>query len=353
MSSALGAFTIRIPTTHLGYRPFSSTRVPSTVVLLTLGLSVAFVAGCAGDAQTDVSSNALPQSAAHHATQVSKAEPQKGPELLSFDNQTGTLEYWPMQPGKNNNPIPITSGLGITSEYGMAADGGFLAIASHSPPEVVTYNLRTQVEMNLPDPYGPPLDLALAKADSIYALNASSVTAYPLDRSAFRKLTCQYINDAVAIAVDNEGDIYVNGYGPGSFMGVVEYPFPPRSRICVALNLNPELGVAAGIGVDPQTDNLIVLDDPGSCAGTTDGRMTVYSKPYGPKTGVVTSLSGTNCPGTFRLDAASQNVFVSDSTPSGVSLIEQLSYPGAQMEGTYSDSDPTGGFTTLPNTLPN
>ncbi len=353
MSSALGGFTIRIPATLLGYRTFSSTRVPSILALLILGLTVALVAGCAGDTQTDVSPNALPQSVARHAPQASKAELLKAPALLSFDNQTGTLEYWRMRPGGSKNPIAITSELGITSEYGMAADGGFLAIASYSPPGVVTYNLLTQVEMTHPDPFGPPLDLALAKADTIYALNASSVTAYPLDRSAFRKLTCPYVNNAVAIAVDNEGDVFVNGYGPASFMGVVKYPFPARSQVCVALSLNAELGVPAGIGIDPQTDDLIVIDDPGSCAGTTDGRMTVYSKPYGPKTGVVTNLKGTNCPGTFRLDATSQNMFLSDSTASGISLIEQLSYPNAQMEGTYSDSDPTGGLTTLPNALPN
>lgn len=234
----------------------------------------------------------------------------------------------------------------------MAADGNVLAIASYSPSEIVTYDLLTEIKMIDPDPDGPPVDLAIAKGDTIYALNSASVNAYPEDRATFRMLKCQYINQGVAIAVDNEGDLFVSGYGPGGFMGVVEFPFPPIG--CKTLNLKPELGTAAGVGVDPETDDLIVVDNPGSCGGSNDARMTVYSKPYGPKTAIRSTLDGLSCAGTFRLDATSSNMFVEALTAGGaISQIDQLSYPGATNEGGYGSSNPPGGMTTLPNVLPN
>ncbi|MBV8498741.1 MAG: hypothetical protein JO003_05770 [Candidatus Eremiobacteraeota bacterium] len=65
------------------------------------------------------------------------------------------------------------------------------------------------------------------------------------------------------------------------------------------------------------------------------------------------------CAGTFRLSAASNRIFVTDASISdGYPIIDQESYPGAKFEGTYqSGPSPSGsffgGFTTIPNTLPN
>jgi hypothetical protein len=272
----------------------------------------------------------------------------KGPALIAFDNQSSTLEYWPIQQGGGQNPTAITSALGIVTASGMAADRGFLAIASFSPSMMVTYNVRTQVELTYPDAAGPPIDLAMAKGDTVYALNASSVTAYPLDRSAPRMITCPYITQGVAIATDDQSNVYVNGYGP-SFMGVVE--FPTSTWTCTPLNLKPENGVIGGIAVDPVTDDLIVIDNPGSCRGSTDGRMTIYTRPYLPKNGTQVNLNATYCAGIARLDANSQNMFLMDSNGTAAQ-VDELTYPGAQSEGVYGGAVP-GGFTTMPNALPN
>jgi hypothetical protein len=47
-----------------------------------------------------------------------------------------------------------------------------------------------------------------------------------------------------AIAVDNEGDVFVNGYG-STFMGVVEYK--AHSQGCTKPNVEAEQGYVAGV----------------------------------------------------------------------------------------------------------
>ena len=327
-------------------------RTSSVFVLFMLSITVPLIAGCASGTKGTVTPYLSPSLSQSSRQGFKNGGLPTQPALISLDNQTGALEYWQIQPGGGQTPIMINAGIGIASEYGMAANGSVLAIASYSPSEVVTYDLAAQAKSVFPDPDGPPIDVAIAKGDTIFVLNSGSVTTYPEDRSAFRTLKCQYINEGVAIAVDNESNVFVNGYGPGGFLGVVE--FLSHSKGCTALNLKPELGTVAGLGVDPQTDNLIVVDNPGSCSGTNNARMTVYSKPYGPKTGVRSSLSGLSCAGTFRFDATSSTMFIEGLTAGSViSQIDQFSYPGLDNEGSYGGSDPPGGMTTLPNALPN
>ncbi|HZY96426.1 MAG TPA: hypothetical protein VFE35_04930 [Candidatus Cybelea sp.] len=281
----------------------------------------------------------------------------KKPALVAFDTQKGTLEYWPISPSGGTNPSTISGPLGIFQGYNMVANGNTVAIANYSPAEVVTYNVKTKVENTLPDPYGSPVDIAIDKKATLYALNLASVAVYKAGSSQPTELTCSYIYDAFAIAVDNEGDVFVNGYGPGGFMGVVEYP--GGSKPCIKPHLRAELGYAAGIGVNPRNDDLIVVDNPNLCAGGFEGRMVIYPKPYEQRTSRRRNLNATYCAGTFRLDATSSNIFVSDSSVSaGYPIIDQRSYPAAHDEGTYTgglsgSGDAFGGFTTIPNTLPN
>lgn len=273
----------------------------------------------------------------------------KSASLIAFDNQSNTLEYWPIQQGGGSNPIPITSPLSINTVAGMASDNGHLAIAATSPSALVRYTFGTQEQTVIPDPGGPPIDLAMAKGDTAYVLNAGDVEGFPLDRLTPRTITCPYISNGVSIAVDDHGNVFVNGYGPGSFVGVVKYPYSDWQ--CTPLNLNPEQGSIGGIGIDPATDNLIVVDNPGSCNGGGDGRMTIYTPPYSPKTATQVNLNVTYCAGTFRLDATSETMFLMDSNGSQTQ-IDQFSYPEGQSEGVYSGGVP-GAITTWPNTLPN
>jgi hypothetical protein len=322
-------------------RSATVTALPGTVIVIC---ALAALSACSAGGATDPVTGSAPERSPNGLDSGLF----KNPALIAFDNSSGTLEYWTIRDGGSHKPIAITSSLRIDSASGMGADGMFLTIASTSPSELVTYNLHNQVEQVYPDPSGPPVDITLAKGDTAYVLDEANVVGYPLDRSAGRPFSCPYINEAVSIAADDQSDVFVSGYGP-SYAGVVE--FPTSSWTCTPLDLKPELGVIGGIGIDPTTNDLIVVDNPGSCSGSGDGRMTIYKPPYSPKTATQVNLNATYCAGTFRLDAASQNIFVMDANGSSAQ-IDELSYPDGQSEGTYSGGTP-GAFVTLPNALPN
>ncbi len=279
----------------------------------------------------------------------------KVPKLITLDTATGQLEYWPIEPSGGSQPHPLSGPLGIYNGYEMAADGNVVAIANYNPAEIVTYNVRTKRERTLADPYGGPVDVAIDKLGTIYALNLDSIAVFKAGSSQPSELTCSAVSNGIAIAVDNESDVFVNGYGSHGFMGVVE--FSAGSSTCKALTrLRQERGYAGGIGIDPKTDDLIVVDDPDDCAGGIEGRMLIYAKPYRREAVRWRNLDAQYCAGTFRLDATSTHIFVSDATISdGFPLIDQRTYPGAKGSGVYGDgySGDFSGFTTIPNALPN
>lgn len=282
----------------------------------------------------------------------------KAPKLVTLDIVTGELEYWPIEPNGGSRPHPLSGPLGIYNGYEMAADGNVVAIANYNPAEIITYNVRTKRERALADPYGGPVDIAIDKQGTTYALNLDSVAVFKAGSSQPSELTCSILSNGIAIAVDNENDVFVNGYGSRGFMGVVE--FSAGSSTCKAVaHLRQERGYAGGIAIDPKTDDLIVVDDPDECAGGIEGRMLIYSKPYRREAVRRRNLGAQYCAGAIRLDATSTHVFVADATISdGYPLIDQRTYPGAKGSGVYEDG-PSGysgdfsGFTTIPNTLPN
>jgi hypothetical protein len=222
----------------------------------------------------------------------------------------------------------------------------------------------TKKQSTMPDPYGTPIDIAIGKDGSLYVLNIAkpdgNVAWYPGGSSQPKELTCPYTYLPEATAVDNEGDIFVQGYGHGRFTGVVEIPngpSGPQSGQCMKLPVRSEDGTyTGGVAIDPKTDDLITTDDPSLCAGGTEGRMTIYRKPYSRRSARVKILGG-NCTGGLRLNADSTMVFYGDETVSGVSTcIDASTYPEGRRIGVYSDQSFSGGpgaFTTIPNTLPN
>jgi hypothetical protein len=315
-----------------------------------LSLTVAAIAsGCVATTPGALPRNSL------DLTAPDRSQALKTPALVTLNLQFGDLEYWPIRQGGGNQPKELSPSLGVFSAFGLAADGNVVAVANYSPAEIVTYNVATKATAVLPDAFGKPIDIAVGKGGTLYALNLNTVTVYPPGSSQPSELNCSAISDGVAIGVDNEGDVFVNGYGTKS-PGVFE--FAAGSQTCSKVPIRPEFGYVGGVGVDPKTDDLIVVDNPDLCAGGLEGRMLVYPKPYGHVLAHRKILNPTYCAGTFRLNADSTKIFVSDSTVSaGFPLIDQRSYPGALHEGTYQDDgsgqDLFGGFTTIPNTLPN
>jgi hypothetical protein len=323
---------------------------------LSSAVAALLASGCSAGSMSTPPGNALAPLQSMQAFNAGPPPTFKRPALITFDYVTDALESWPITRSGGDQPHDISGPLGIGNVYGLAANKDVVAIANYSPAEIVTYNVRTKAEKTLTDPYGGPVDIAIDKQGALYALNLSNVAVFKPGSSNPSELTCQYINDGIAIAVNNEGDVFVNGYGP-SGLGVIEYP--AGSQPCIKPHLRAERGYAAGVGVDPRTDDLIVVDDPDFCAGGIEGRMIIYPKPYQQRTSRRRILEATYCSGTFRLDATSKLIFYEDATVSdGFPLIEESTYPGGHFLGTYQSS-PSGysgyfsGITTIPNRLPN
>jgi hypothetical protein len=279
----------------------------------------------------------------------------KIPALIAVNTMTGRLESWPVSPVGGNNPHPFTGPLQLNGAGGMIGDGRVVAVATYSPANVVIYNINTKHVRRLPDPFGGPFDLAIDKNETIYALNivsnSSNVAMYPAGSTNPTELTCAALQIGEAIAADNEGDVFINGYPKTGNANVFEIPHGHST--CKPLNnLNSEPGYVAGIAVDPKTDDLVVLDDPDLCAGGIEGRMTIYRKPYSKQT-AKSVVIGQNCTGEMRLNADSSVVYAIDQDVSGsYTYILQRSYPDGRSMGAYFGGS-AGGFTTIPNSLPN
>jgi hypothetical protein len=111
-------------------------------------------------------------------------------------------------------------------------------------------------------------------------------------------------------------------------------------------------GYAAGVAIDPKTDDLITLTNPDLCAGGYEGRMTVFTKPYKIKTGH-SIIVGQNCSGGLRLSADSTKVFILDEDFAGINpIVLQRSFPDGKHLGYYGEGQSIS-VTTIPNTLPN
>ena len=319
-------------------------------VLVTLLAALCLISCASPPSSTN---SGLPSTTAKSTHRPSGSIPSRA--LIAFDTQNGSLAYWPIEKGGGTKLQPLTGPLGIDDGYAMAANGDTMIIANYSPAEIVTYNLDTQSESTMSDPYGNPFDVAIDKNGNIYAMNTTNVAVYKSGSSNPAELTCSKMQVSEAIAVDNEGDVFVDGYGT-RFQGVVEYA--AGSSTCTVPHLRRSRGYVAGVGVDPKTDDLIVVDDPDDCAGGDEGRMVIYSKPYDERTSKRHTLSASYCSGTFRLDRSSRHIFYADATVSaGYPLIEEARYPSGKYVGTYDNGYSSGGdfagFMTIPNRLPN
>jgi hypothetical protein len=276
------------------------------------------------------------------------------PALISIDQLTGDLLYWPIADGPGGSPITLTGNLGTYDANALASNGNVVVVASYAPAELIEYNVKTKTETIVPDTFGSPSHVAVDKSGTIYALSAHEVGVFPQGSSPPYEITCKELggSEPFSIAVDDESDVFVET-GYGSFTGVLEAP-AASSNNCVKLHLGRKRD-PGGIGIDPKTDDLIIIDNPGLCAGGDEGRMTIYPKPYTNGTAITRHLHASSCAGGFRLDASSSHIYVSDSTvDESYALIDVRTYPDGKGTGSYEDySAYLGGFTLIPSRLPN
>ena len=272
----------------------------------------------------------------------------QGPVIIA--GYRGGLEYWPLGPKGSKTPTQIKGLSDVHTTYGLAAAGQHVVIADGN--KTVVFDLRTQHETVLPDTTGFAADVAIGKNGAIYVANiiangkAGDVLVYPENGNPY-SLECGLLKEPAYIALDNEGNVFLNDVVRTQIVEI------PVSGKCAPLALSPgESGYAAGVAIDPKTDDLLVLDDPDYCAGGIEGRLTTYRKPY--EKGIGRSLDlGYSCSGSLRLNADSSLVFIGDQDVSaGRSFILQRTYPEGKALGSFFGGSPYG-FTTIPNRLPN
>lgn len=314
--------------------------------------------GLAGGCASNATPTPLPRVAAQRLAHGSSNE-----TLLAYDNSAGDIEAWNVTASGGTTPWVFTTPGFTQAVTAMAGAGSFgsgeeVVLASAAPTSQTTlFDLASDTveAMSPSEPWGPPIDTASligGVADTLYA--DGSYETMPFDRNVgIHKTACTGILDSAdSITADTLGDVFIQGTGPNGFAGVVE--LHQSSQKCSALNLKPQKGTAAGITIDPTTNDLIVGDNPRSCQGATDGRLIVYPPPYHAGTGDIYKLSGVGCAGLFRLDSGASGdtyLFMLDSDGS-TTQIDQLEYPSLLFEGSYSGGDPSAP-TTLPNALPN
>jgi hypothetical protein len=288
----------------------------------------------------------------------------KLPALIAVTQQVQGLEYWTIKPRGSSKPRTITTKLTL-GYSALVAKGDIVYAAIQSPPQVLVYDIRRGTQGTMADPFGTPVDVAIGKDASLYVVNTGpgNVAWYPKGSGQAQEVSCKYIYLGENIAVDNEGDVFVQGYEKhGTTAGVVEIPngpSGPQGSECKRLQLiSEDTTYVAGLAIDPKTDSLITLDNPDLCAGGDEGRMTIYPKPYNGNTATSVVLGG-NCTGGLRLSSDSTLVFYGDESVSGgFSYIDSSTYPAGKHRGVYSEGGSfggqgPGGFTTVPNSLPN
>jgi hypothetical protein len=275
-----------------------------------------------------------------------------GPALIAT-NHHNIIEYWPIAQQGGSHPAELAKIHGLTSPQGMVANGQVLAIANRQPDRVVLYDVAKATTTMLPDAGGSPADIAIDRSGTLYVLNTPRTTRFPniaMYRTGstqpallFCHLQYKY---ASGIAVDNEGDIFIQ-----QFNGVIEIPRGPGgpdAKSCRRLRL-PTVSdfYPSGITVEPKSDALIVIGS--DCAGGTG--VGIFPKPYGAVERF--TWIPANCAFRIRLDATSELLYVGDTNVDGSgSFIRQYAYPDGKYLGTYSGGSPSS-ITTIPNALPN
>ena len=312
-------------------------------------IALAVVSALAGCSSAVQKAKEVPLGA-QHALAIGNAFSQ--PALLGLNDGGQDIGYWPITGHGGRKPHLLAAPPGIDHAQDIAADSERIAIANTQAQNVLTYDLRTGKEHTLPDTGWFPLYITLDRHHAIYVVNTSpgtttySVTKYAAGQQPVQ-LTCGQLGNPDGIAVDSAGNIFVNENSPSP--GVIE--FPAGKANCRHVVLQSETGFPAGLAIDPRNDDLLVLSNPGECAGDPEGLITFYPKPYKPETAQQVLLGG-SCPNFLRLSADEKTVFVVDGTVSGAaSFVNQFAYPSGSPMGTYYGGQP-GVITTIPNKWP-
>ncbi|HLI96614.1 MAG TPA: hypothetical protein VKT72_11080 [Candidatus Baltobacteraceae bacterium] len=277
--------------------------------------------------------------------------------IYSITYYNDDLEYWPLSPDGGKRPTILSA---KASHEGMAADGNDLLVGAANSSALEIFDTATQTAKTFSNPFGPPGDVAVDRQHNIYVFDFATppgnVAEFPAaDRNHPFELTCNQIYIGGQLAVDDEGDVFAvtTGPPPGYPSLVLEFAKTVTGHsACANLDLIDPANSPSGLALDPQTDDLLIMDNPDQCAGGFEGRVRIYSKPYQKGNYRILNM-GANCAGGLRLSADSKQIFAGDEDVSGSFFyIIQRGYPGGRKLGNFWNGAATG-FATIPNTLPN
>jgi hypothetical protein len=144
--------------------------------LFVLGLGVALTAACSSTpAASPLAGSPLQSLSSLEQVPFGAAGVDfRIPALIAVNTRTSKLESWPVGPFGGNNPTPFTKPLPLNGAGGMAGDDRVVAVTTAYPPNVVIYNIASKHVDQLQDPFGTPIDIAIDKKESLYALNIAS-----------------------------------------------------------------------------------------------------------------------------------------------------------------------------------
>ena len=101
------------------------------------------------------------------------------PALIAIDELSGDLVYWEVKDGPSGTPITLTGNLGTYDANAMVSNGEVVIIASHAPPEIIEYNIKTKAETTVADPFGAPNHVAVNRAGTVYAISRHEIGVFP------------------------------------------------------------------------------------------------------------------------------------------------------------------------------
>ena len=201
------------------------------------------------------------------------------PALIAIDELSGDLVYWEIKDGPSGTPITLTGNLGTYNANAMVSNGDVVIIASHAPPEIIEYNIKTKGRNDC----GGSVRRAEPRRgrQGRYGLRTQPAR----DRRLSNRIRRSHLRSAARSCAARRHSRLpsttraTSSLPPARLARPTSSSCPPaHAGDCVKLDLKKPSNLG-GIGIDPKTDDLIVVDNPGILCSYV-GRLTIYPKPY-------------------------------------------------------------------------
>ena len=247
-------------------------------------------------------------------------------------------------PSGNINPFFF----GVSNPSGLMFFKKDLYVANTAASNILAIDTFAQVTKTLDDPGEFPASIAATRDGTIYVGNifdaafaAGNVAIYAKGSTTpTSTLTSPSFFQIEGTAVNSAGDVFVNN-DTGFFTGgqVIEFPGGAGSGTILK---NIHVKIAAGLKIDPKTQDLLVVDQGTNVVKVYAARYTGHAKASYPVPNGGSSVD-------IALDATSSNLYFANDTKR---TIDVLSYPAGTFLGSYGGGVEPIGVAVKPSRLP-